>query len=177
MGSVAHLEGKRSGRPPGSKSTPRWIKDATWVERHLGDPDAKPSTALAAALLKLAREQPDKFVAVLALREAPPQTEAPAPPAGGADRGPEHRLDLINGGVKTLVVGHRELRRMLAGDKPRARLIAPAALDILGGWVSDRGLHLTIRADALPRLQRGQPIPEESAAWEGLEIRVRGMDI
>jgi hypothetical protein len=36
---------------------------------------------------------------------------------------------------------------------------------------------LTIRADTLPRLQRGQPIPEENAVWEGLEFSVRGIEI
>jgi hypothetical protein len=180
MGSVAHLEGKRTGRPPASKSTPRWIKDLKWVEKHLGDPGAKPPTALAAQLVKLAREQPAEFVKLLALRDAPPQPEAATPPAVMDEHRPDPdvRLDLMPGGFKAVVVGHQELRRMLAGDKPRSRLLnAPEGFDIVAGVVTNRGLHLTIWADALPRLQRGQPIPEENAVWEGLEIRVRGVEI
>jgi hypothetical protein len=81
---VDHLQGKRTGRPRGSSSTPAWVRDLHWAERHLGDPDAVPPSPLAGRLLALARDQPDRFLACLALRDA--QGQPSAPPRASAVR-------------------------------------------------------------------------------------------
>src|SRR5438067_12975474 len=73
---LEHLNGKRTGRPKGVKSAPRWQRDVRWVYRNLGNADAKPPSELAGRLLALAQEHPDRFVACLAkLDAAAPETE------------------------------------------------------------------------------------------------------
>src|SRR5438552_16411764 len=80
---VEHLQGKRTGRPRGSKSTPAWARDVRWVQKHLGQPAATPPTPLAGLLLNLGREHPEKFVACLTL--ADPLLPQAAPPERDAD--------------------------------------------------------------------------------------------
>jgi hypothetical protein len=65
MSSVAHLEGKRTGRPKGSKTTPPWVRDALWAYRNLDKPDLKPPSLLAGLLLAMGREHPDRLVLLL----------------------------------------------------------------------------------------------------------------
>src|SRR5262245_30702713 len=64
------LEGRRTGRPRGAKTTPRWVRDARWVNDNLDNVNAKAPTPLAARLLALGRKRPDKFASCLATLEA-----------------------------------------------------------------------------------------------------------
>jgi hypothetical protein len=80
---VQHLEGKRTGRPKGSKSSPVWVRAARWALANLDYPDAVPPSPLAGRLLALGRESPDRLVLCLeALRmkavhsEQEPQRES-----------------------------------------------------------------------------------------------------
>ena len=63
---LQHLEGKRTGRPRGSKTSPPLDRDVRWAYRNLGTSDAVPPSPLAGALLTLGREYPDRFAACLA---------------------------------------------------------------------------------------------------------------
>src|SRR4051812_48834574 len=65
------LAGKRTGRRPGTKSAPSWVRDVRWVYRNIANPDAKPPSELAKRLLTMAREHPDRFVDCLALADPP----------------------------------------------------------------------------------------------------------
>jgi hypothetical protein len=66
---LQHLAGKRTGRPKGSRSKPRWLRDLAWAEKNLGNPDAQPPSELARRLRDLGRARPDQFLACLALRD------------------------------------------------------------------------------------------------------------
>jgi hypothetical protein len=66
---MEHLEGKRTGRPRGSKSRPAWVRDVRWAHKHLGQSGATPPTPLAGLLLNLGCEHPDRLVACLALAD------------------------------------------------------------------------------------------------------------
>src|SRR5436309_9031086 len=79
---LEHLNGKRTGRPRGVKSAPRWQRDVRWVYRNLGNAGARPPSELARRLLALALEHPDRFVACLAHLESP--APEPDPEAEGA---------------------------------------------------------------------------------------------
>jgi hypothetical protein len=47
---LQHLEGKRTGRPRGSKTSPLVDRDVRWAYRNLGTPDAVPPSPLAGGL-------------------------------------------------------------------------------------------------------------------------------
>src|SRR5260221_14723874 len=64
------VEGKRTGRPRGSKSRPPWIRAARWAIKNLDNPDAVPPTPLARRLVALGREQPESLVICLATLDA-----------------------------------------------------------------------------------------------------------
>ena len=50
----------------------------------------------------------------------------------------------------------------------------PPDYEIVEGVVTDRGLRLTVRSDALPVMHHGERVPEEMALFEQLEMSVRG---
>jgi hypothetical protein len=68
--STEHLQGKRTGRPRGAKSRLPVRRDAWWAYRNLAKPDAVPPSALAARLLALGREHPDRLALCLAKLDA-----------------------------------------------------------------------------------------------------------
>jgi len=77
---VEHLQGKRTGRPRGSKSRP-WVRALGWAYRNMDKPDAEPPTPLAARLLALARADMAAFLRCLAALEAGMEpSAAPTPP-------------------------------------------------------------------------------------------------
>jgi hypothetical protein len=168
---VEHLHGKRTGRPRGSKSTPPWVRALGWAERHLGRPDVVPPSPLAAQLLALGREQPDKFLACLALRDARGQTTARGPEAVA----PDERTAKLAGDkprrVKTLVLPVAHLVMQLTGDGPipfvrnlpRDFHLTGCAVKTVGtdwrGW-PERVLRITLYSPTFPEVPPGAPIPE-----------------
>jgi hypothetical protein len=124
--SISHVNGHRTGRPKGSKSTPAWVRALNWAERNLGNPGAVPPTVLAAKMLQLAQDRPELFVRCLALRDAP-QREAQvlretyraangSPMARGLSIRDGSRIepwDRLPGGLLWLEVDHSHLRGCL----------------------------------------------------------------
>lgn len=55
------LEGKRTGRPKGSRSHARVLADIEWAYRHRADPRAVPPTITAQFWWRLARTFPNEF--------------------------------------------------------------------------------------------------------------------
>jgi hypothetical protein len=175
---VDHLQGKRTGRPRGSKTTPAWVRDLRWAERHLGRPDAAPPSPLAARLLALGREQPDKFLACLALRDArgrraaPPR--GPAPPADLGPPGPAGCTPTPAGDrprrVRVLVMPLEYLVSSLTGGGPVPRVRnLPAAFQVAecaAGWDREAGgrwrrvLRVTLASADFPEVPPGAPVPE-----------------
>ncbi len=73
--SLAHLQGKRSGRPRGSRSAPAWLRAARWASENLDDANAVPPTPLAGRLLAMGREHPDRLAVCLAKLSAMERAE------------------------------------------------------------------------------------------------------
>ena len=70
------LEGKRTGRPRGAKTTSPVRKDILWAYRNLDKPDAKPPSPGARMWADLARNEPSRFLAHLARIEAARQEKS-----------------------------------------------------------------------------------------------------
>jgi hypothetical protein len=65
MTAEAVVQPKKTGRPKGSRNAPPGLRAARWAVRHLADEGAVPPTALAARMLAMAREEPDRFALYL----------------------------------------------------------------------------------------------------------------
>jgi hypothetical protein len=182
--SISHVDGHRTGRPKGSRTTPAWVRALNWAERNYGTPDAVPPNALAAKLLQLVQDRPELFVRCLALRDAPQReaqvlretarAENGTPTVRGlrVQRSRTDPWDRLPGGLVWLEVMHSDPMRLLRGQIALDGV--PPDFEIVAGYVGGRGLLLLIRSDALPRVERGQPIPLEPAQWERLGITVAG---
>jgi hypothetical protein len=177
---VEHLQGKRTGRRPGSKSAPPWVRDVRWAYRNLGKPDAVPPSDGARFWLTVAREQPDKFFACLVLLGTP-EDKADCRKSGGP---PEPDPDVVsadgrrddgNGAtlalridprplrVKTLFVPEAHLRMHLTGDRPLPWVMnLPRDFVVLASAVDRgrKGLVLTLYSGAFDVVAEGEPIPE-----------------
>jgi hypothetical protein len=73
---VEHLEGRRTGRPRGSKTTSRVRRDMMWAYHHLDDADVKPPSAGAKMWSDLARSQPGNFLSCLVSLETGTESKA-----------------------------------------------------------------------------------------------------
>src|SRR5262245_13862092 len=160
---VEHLQGRRKGRPPGSKTTPRWRRDVEWVYKHLGDAEAKPPSELARRLLALAREHPDRLLRCLLQVDAAAHKPAATRGAEGAPAGG-------SGGLP----GGGQERRLKKVTIPEARLFS--FLREGTGWVHDppadayvvrceadtsqRKIRLFISSLTFPEVAQGEPVLE-----------------
>lgn len=166
---LAHLKGKRSGRPRGSKNRPPWVRAALWASRNLDNLEAVPPSPLAGRLLALGREHPDRLVVVLLKADAArdrQEREKRQELAARKARQPRP--------AKT-VPGERRLRKLaLYGSRlfdtlslelsrvPRL----PGSVEIVGIMLSTtNGGHtvLTLRSQAFEEVPEGERIPE--MAW------------
>jgi hypothetical protein len=130
--SVEHLEGKRTGRPRGSKSSPLWLRAARWALRNLDSPDAVPPSALARRLVALGRKRPDRLVLCLDTLEAARQKRAAS--RVRAARDPAERDPNTAGGPQGegqragLAVG-QPLRIEAPADRRNGEATGPAETD------------------------------------------------
>jgi len=69
---VAHLQGKRTGRRRGSKSMPPAVRGLLWASRNLGK-DVEPPTDEAKFWTRMAGDDPKKFLAAVEAMHALPQ--------------------------------------------------------------------------------------------------------
>ena len=167
---LEHLQGKRTGRPRGSKSTPRWIRDARWAIENLDSLDAVPPTALARRLHALGHKHPDRLVVCLARLDAVRRQadqgnrEGSAAPLNGA------------GGKSVVHVPNVQAGRLQAVTMAEERLLSYLQAGSRQGWVlplpydahvvdfevdtSLRKIRFTIESDRFPEVAAGEPIPE-----------------
>ena len=81
---VQQLEGRRTGRPKGSR-TQAGKRAVLWTVRHLAEPDARPPSPLAERLLAQAQDRPDLLARLLIELERPViQGDNCQPPASPA---------------------------------------------------------------------------------------------
>ena len=164
---LEHLEGKRTGRPRGSKSTPPWVKAVRWASKNLDNPHAVPPSALAGRLLALGREHPDRLVACLAnlyamehQDEVPARASPPLPTPPDNSNGAAQALPAPQGPrkLRTVFVSVADLSKQLwhyhTSIPSDARLVG-CALD-----EARPGIVYTISSETFAPIPVGQPIPE-----------------
>jgi hypothetical protein len=175
------LDGRRTGRPKGSRTTSRVRRDILWAYRHLDKPGARPPSAGARLWAALAREHPARFLACVARLEAqapdPGQPNGtthglarrdagvpPAAPGGGAVNGAGRLLR-----VKRLFVPGPLLAQCLSGGHGlRVANLTADCMRIVASEadVGREGVWLTIASELFDPVPAGQPVPEFRAAWQ-----------
>ncbi len=152
----------RTGRPRGSKSTPRWVKDLRWAYANVGNPDPRPPTAFAGRLLALAKEQPDKlFSCLVALELRAPKGEGAGPGGGSVNGANGVPGDGRPRRVMELFVGLDDLVHFFRGGKPVRVAPLPRSCEIVGGEVDvgRDGVSILIRSEEFELVPPGQPPP------------------
>ena len=159
--SLAHLEGKRTGRRPGSKSTPPWIRDARWAYRNLGRPGAEPPSPFAAALVALAREHPDRFLDCMLKADFVTKRvdyeiddEPPGDSAGSAITLPDR--------LASVWLTATELICYLTGHNPRWTVKLPEKFELVALKLDPArlGVFLIFRSPSFALVGVDQKIPE-----------------
>jgi hypothetical protein len=176
--SLVHLEGKRTGRRPGSRNSSRWKRDLLWAWKNLGNPDAEPPSPLAGLLLAMGRSDPANFLFCLSLLEVQTlklEVEAPkaeeqkpvsndtapnvlAPKADGfRNNGQPRRLKRVRVREDSILssarMGNPNCQYFL--NVPNDAHIVACEADI-----PHRELHVVITSEKFPEVAEGEPIPE-----------------
>jgi hypothetical protein len=162
---LKHVEGKRTGRPPGARSKPRVYRDIMWAYRNLDKPDAQPSSAGAKLWLKLAREQPLRFLECALRVDAPTSRTRDCEPEQESEADGTREVQLP-ARVKTVSCSFRGLLRHLSGEDAFSK--APGVWvnhipkdSAVVGWKAEReGILLIVRSNDFPVVEQGQAIPE-----------------
>jgi hypothetical protein len=181
---IEHLQGRRSGRPRGVKSAPPWVRAARWALENLDTPDAVPPSALAARLLALGREHPDRLAVCLASLEAighkageqdccpqhPSLNGASAKGSGIADNGQQGDSEtpelLVRGTpsrrLRKVCVETQQLIYRLTGDGTAWISNLPRDARPVGCETDPTrdGIILIIYSGTYPPVAAGEPIPE-----------------
>jgi hypothetical protein len=153
------LDGKRTGRPQGAKTTSRVKRDILWAYRHLDKPDAKPPSPGAKWWAEYARRQPDKFLDRV-LRVSVWEEK----PRGSTGRKAEGlRCDERPSRVMRMFVPWPHLLAHFTGKRDGfwLRNLPPDTRPV--SCVLDRarsGVKFLIRSETFPEVAEGEPIPE-----------------
>jgi hypothetical protein len=174
--SINHLVGKRTGRPPGSKSKP-WRRDLAWVLRNLDNEDAVPPSPLAARLLALAKDHPDRLVCCLMQLDAQGRPDGVSVATqhqphdgngqGGGPTLPPGKVEAAPGRVKRFFVPWARLVECMRGVAEVAVKDLDDGLELVGAEadVAHRGVWLTVRSGVFPEVPAGEPVPEFDPGW------------
>jgi hypothetical protein len=155
---VEHLQGKRTGRPRGSKSRP-WLRAIRWACRHVDRPDAVPPSPLAGYYLALGREHPDRFLACLAALDEKTPTE---PETEDRARSTD-RLKQLFWPLRQLVFRLSHLKGAHLTNLPRDYEIVDCRMNR-----TCTGVIFTIRSGTFPEVAEGALIPDFTPNWNGL---------
>jgi hypothetical protein len=172
------LDGRRTGRPKGAKTTSRVRRDILWAYRNLDKPEARPPSAGAKLWAALARDEPARFLACLARLEAQPAAD----PRAGAARGPVAAGETPGGGAESaigavagrplraqrLFVPEQRLTQCLAGDHwLRITNLPVDCLHVIASEADPArgGVWLTIVSPLFEPVPAGEPIPAFTAQW------------
>jgi len=165
------LEGKRTGRPPGARTTSRVRRDIMWAYKNLENPDAKPPSPGAKMWAKHAREQPAHFLACVAMVDAAGQQDGEGD--GGADGEPAQTDEprVMHGHrsqrIKRLFVPWKHLHLCLTGGRLDWIWNIPRDSELVSGAVVPErgGVVLTIHSYEFPYVAEGAPIPEPQSVY------------
>jgi hypothetical protein len=153
------LEGKRTGRPRGAKTTSRVQRDLEWAYRHLDKPDAKPPSPGAKQWAEYARRQPDKFLdRVLRVSAGEEQLR------GSTSRKAEGlRCDERPSRVMTMFVPWPHLLAHFTGKRDGfwlRNLPLDTRLISCVMHPARSGVEFLIHSETFPEVAEGEPIPE-----------------
>jgi hypothetical protein len=171
---VEHLQGKRTGRPRGSKNLPRWVRYVAWAEKNVGRTDATPPSPFAAFLRAMAREEPDKFVSYLvgadAVRSGKQVTAGlPGGPGGPPDASTENGVESNRHGVQPAPVEKlAEDRSFKVRLDPKVYITTPI-INLLAEIVGDRAEAVKILCDSSRALKEGLTYEEAEALCRRLQ--------
>jgi hypothetical protein len=146
---VAHLVGKRTGRPKGVRSRPPWERDIRWAYRNLAKADAVPPSVMAGRLLALGRDHPDRLAALLMrLGEAGPAAVAqPAVP---------HRVRFV-----TLTRAQVYEWLLYGHSRPwMSRLPDDFTVEVVTVHWKANKVTLLVRSEAFEPVPEREPVPE-----------------
>jgi hypothetical protein len=163
---IKDVDGKRTGRPRGAKSSSKVLRDIRAAYRSLDKPESKLTTAGARLWAAMAREHPAQFLACLA------KLEARAPNEVKRDR--EAKDPLLSGDgakpprrVRTMVVDAQHLVSRMTSDGaaklsnfPRDAYVAGCQED-----PTRDGIVLVIHSNTFPPVFDGEVIPEITAEY------------
>jgi hypothetical protein len=163
------LEGKRTGRPPGARTSSPVRRDILWAYKNLNKPDAKPPCPGAKMWAELARTQPGRFLACVARIEAAGQ-DRHRRVKNGRRSGPHKN------GAAVPSFGDEESRRLKRVTLSERFLFTCMRAGERDGWVYDlpfdayivdrqvnesqRATDFVIHSEDFPEVAEGKPIPE-----------------
>lgn len=150
-----HLQGKRSGRPRGSKSSSPVKRDLAWASRNLGKDDVVPPTPGALFWLNLARHDPARFVdAVVAMDAA---TKRSGEQNRRSEPQPSNPVARAGQRRKTIFLTEKEV---CAAFNTFSGTKLPAGARLVGCEMVEGGFNFTVFSKTFERLAEGQPFPE-----------------
>lgn len=166
---LVHRQGKHTGRPPGSKSTPSWVRAARWARDNLNNTGAVPPSALAGHLLSLGREHPGRLVVCLTRLEAVEQKldrRSPKPrqahPKSASRRAGWFASDSRSRRLMKITVSESLLFASLKAEPEIWFHDLPQDAHVVGCVMdnSKRAIQLFLHSESFPELAEGEPIPE-----------------
>jgi hypothetical protein len=151
-----HLQGKRTGRPRGSKSSSPLKRDLLWACRNLGN-DVEPPTLGAKYWSEMARNEPDKFVkAVAELDAANRRSGEKTPPSEPQPGNPVARAGQRR---KTVFLTETEIHTAISAF---CKVNLPVGARLVGCVMTQErgGFLFTVYSKSFDQLAEGVPIPE-----------------
>jgi hypothetical protein len=153
---LEHLQGKRTGRPRGSKSSSPLKRDLRWACRNLGK-DVEPPSDGAKFWSEMARNEPEKFVRALTELDAAITRSAGEKPRSA----PQPGIPVARAGQrrKTVFLTETEIHTAVNAF---CKVKLPAGARLVGcAMVQERGGFLfTVFSKSFDQLAEGVPIPE-----------------
>jgi hypothetical protein len=148
---IKDLEGKRTGRRPGSKSRPPWERDLRWAYKNIGRPDAEPPSEFARSLRELGREHPDKLFDLL---RAGPIANGTQDKDASPPKEPQ-RVRRIAIDARYLLTRLTRNGSSVVANLPRDAYIVGCEVDL-----EQDKIVLTIYSDSFPPVKAGGAIPK-----------------
>lgn len=161
---VQHLDGRRTGRPRGTRSTPQWQRDMLWVARHLGTDTVPPSPG-ARLWSSFATAHPDRFIACiiqLGTQEAKTGSRSSDRPEAAQA---ENRSAGVTGATniakprrqhKTLTLKKDRFQNMLLHQ----RASVPSDSKVVSVVEQGDKVIITLFSETFPLVPDGQAVPE-----------------
>jgi hypothetical protein len=160
------LNGKRTGRPPGSKTTSRVKRDIMWVYRNLEKSDAAPPSPGARMWAEQARKDPGHFLSCVVRVETGVENKEE-----GERPGREATRSLTGKGtirIRKLFVPEGRLVACLEGESAlRISNLPSDCMKIEASEVDQArgGVVFTVFSELFSEVAEGKPIPDLEPEW------------